>query len=145
MAPLPTPSTSISQQHTAQQPLPLRRATYVHVSDLISAYNIDHAQLDKEIARVNAKNSQVRTSTSTTTTSSSAAAAATYGGKDRIGTGTPEELLTTTSGRGDDSSDDSSTGSVSAPEEDADLKSTLGPVVPQKRLQPPRGGFNLCV
>mmetsp|Transcript_23587 Transcript_23587/g.51623 ORF Transcript_23587/g.51623 Transcript_23587/m.51623 type:complete len:107 (+) Transcript_23587:211-531(+) len=71
MAPLPAPSTSTSQQHTAQQPLPLRRATYVHVSDLISAYNIDHGQLDKEIARVNAKSSQVRTSTSTTTTTSS--------------------------------------------------------------------------
>jgi len=153
MAPLPAPSTSTSQQHTAQQPLPLRRATYVHVSDLISAYNIDHGQLDKEIARVNAKSSQVRTSTSTTTTTSSssdAVATAKYGGKDRvgigigIGTGTPEELLSTSDRRGSNS-EDSSTGGVSAPEEDTDLESTLGPVVPQKRLQPPRGGFNLCV
>ena len=30
----------------------LRRAVYVHVSDLTSTYNIDHAKLEQELARV---------------------------------------------------------------------------------------------
>jgi len=30
----------------------LRRATYIHVSDLTNAYNIDHARLEEELARV---------------------------------------------------------------------------------------------
>jgi hypothetical protein len=30
----------------------LRRAVYIHVSDLISSYNIDHAKLDEELTRV---------------------------------------------------------------------------------------------
>jgi hypothetical protein len=34
---------------------PLRRAVYIHVSDLISAYNIDHARLEAELARVKAE------------------------------------------------------------------------------------------
>ena len=41
---------------TSQQPRPpLRRATYVHVSDLTSAYNIDHALLEQELTRVKAE------------------------------------------------------------------------------------------
>ncbi|KAL3910687.1 MAG: hypothetical protein SGILL_007596 [Bacillariaceae sp.] len=41
---------------TTQQPRPaLSRATYVHVSDLTSAYNIDHARLEQELARVKAE------------------------------------------------------------------------------------------
>jgi hypothetical protein len=36
-----------------QQPrLALRRAVYVHVSDLTNAYNIDHPKLEQELARV---------------------------------------------------------------------------------------------
>jgi hypothetical protein len=35
------------------QPRPqLRRAVYIHVSDLISSYNIDHAKLEEELTRV---------------------------------------------------------------------------------------------
>lgn len=35
-----------------QPRMQLRRAVYVHVSDLTSAYNIDHARLETELARV---------------------------------------------------------------------------------------------
>jgi len=129
MAPLTVPSAS---QQTTQ---PLRRATYVHVSDLISAYNIDHAQLEKEIGRVNAKRSKLHMNVS----SVHLAANATRGEKGEIRT---EELFG--AAKNHYCSDDSS-GGVSAPEEDTDLESTIGSVAPQKRLQPPRGGFNLCV
>eukprot|EP00536_Pseudo-nitzschia_multiseries_P001739 jgi/Psemu1/283237/fgenesh1_pg.22_\ len=138
MAPLTVPSAS---PQTSQ---PLRRATYVHVSDLISAYNIDHAQLEKEIGRVNAKRSKPQMNISTvhptTATATATAAVVTMRGeKDETRTG---DLFAT--GRNTYSCDDSS-GGVSAPEEDTDLESTIGSVAPQKRLQPPRGGFNLCV
>jgi hypothetical protein len=53
MAPV---TNQLISQHTERQPL--RRATYVHVSDLISAYNIDNVQLEREIARVNTKRSR---------------------------------------------------------------------------------------
>jgi len=53
MAPPITPSTS--QQQQQQQQVPLRRATYIHVSDLTSAYNIDNEQLEIEMSRVNTK------------------------------------------------------------------------------------------
>lgn len=137
MAPIPTPLTS---QHTAQQPL--RRATYVHVSDLISAYNIDHAQLEKEIARVNTKRTNPRTSS---TDVPPPAAAATHGGDDRIGT---DQLFASDRGncnRSDSIVSEFSSDGFSAPGEDADIETTHGPVVPRKRLQAPRGGFNLCV
>ena len=68
---------------------PLRRAVYVHVSDLLSAYNIDHAKLEEELQRVK-----------------KGAAAGSSGG------GVPTELDTNSN---------------------------------PKKLQPPRGGFNLCV
>jgi hypothetical protein len=46
----PFPMTDATNQ---QQPrLPLRRAVYVHVSDLTNAYNIDHPKLEQELARV---------------------------------------------------------------------------------------------
>jgi hypothetical protein len=38
-----------NQPHPHQQ---LRRAVYIHVSDLTNAYNIDHARLEEELARV---------------------------------------------------------------------------------------------
>ena len=69
----------------------LRRAVYVHVSDLTSAYDIDHRKLEEELSRVRAENS------------ASPAVAATA----------PEDIDTSS--------------------------------YPQKCLQPPRGGYNLCV
>lgn len=73
----------------------LRRAVYVHVSDLTSAYDIDHRKLEEELNRVRAE----KESSSTQAVASATAAAA-----------------------------------------DIDASS-----YPQKRLQPPRGGYNLCV
>lgn len=79
-----------------QPKTPLRRAVYVHVSDLLSAYNIDHSKLEEELRRV--KVNRVQASTRTTPESSNL--------------GVPTELDTSSN---------------------------------QKKLQPPRGGFNLCV
>jgi hypothetical protein len=78
---------------------PLRRAVYIHVSDLTNAYNIDHARLEEELARVK-KDREVAISNEGTS-----------------GTGT-------------------TTGSIPT-----ELDTSLS----QKRLQPPRSGFNLCV
>ena len=129
MAPLTTQSTS---QQTEQQPL--RRATYVHVSDLISAYNIDHVQLEREIARVNAKRSKLlgTSGVDDTTTSDGTIAQKT-------------DLPSTRGAIGDStrvSNSDGNSDGIPIPDDDADLE---GPIVPQKRLQPPRVGFNLCV
>jgi hypothetical protein len=41
-----------SGSNTATIKPPLRRAVYVHVSDLLSAYNIDHTKLEEELQRV---------------------------------------------------------------------------------------------
>ena len=87
-----TPTTTMplqQQQQQASKPQPLRRAVYVHVSDLLSAYNIDHAKLEEELQRVKG-----------------CAGASTTAG------GVPTELDTNSN---------------------------------PKKLQPPRGGFNLCV
>lgn len=91
-------------QGTSQESRPsLRRATYVHVSDLTNVYNIDHAMLEQELKRVKAERER----------------------------GTfPEPPKTHDI---DDTEDDPIAGS-----------SELDPS-PQKRLQPPRGGYNLCV
>jgi len=125
MTPLTTQSIS---EPTERQPL--RRAVYVHISDLISVYNIDHVQLELEIARVNAKRSNVvRTSGADVATTTSS---------DTIETGKTQKPSNVTS----DSSKDGSS-SAPAPDQGADLVERH--VVPQKRLQPPRGGFNLCV
>jgi len=70
---------------------PLRRAVYVHISDLTSAYNIDHKKLEEELARVKVESDPTHKSTETP-------------------------------------ADEASVASIS-----------------QKRLQPPRAGFNLCV
>lgn len=78
----------------------LRRATYVHVSDLTNVYNIDHAMLEQELKRVKAE----------------------------------RELEDRQEATGVD--------------EDCDpTGASLDPVLtsPQKRLQPPKGGYNLCV
>lgn len=81
---------------------PLRRASYVHVSDLTSAYNIDHRLLEQELNRTNS-NSRAEVERANDA----------------------------------DSQADKSTVAV---EVDVSLASNS-----QKRLQPPRGGFNLCV
>jgi hypothetical protein len=128
MAPLTTPS--ISEPMERQ---PLRRAVYVHVSDLISAYNIDHVQLELEIARVNAKRSNV-------IRPSGADVATTTSSSDTIETGRTQKASNVTS---DSPRDNAGNTSAPAPDQGADLVER--PVVPQKRLQPPRGGFNLCV
>lgn len=108
---------------------PLRRATYVHVSDLISVYNIDHIQLEREIARVNTKRSKDLHPSGASPTSS-----------DTIATGKTEISLA--SEGIDDSTRDGSSDGIPAPDEDVDTEEDI---IPQKRLQPPRGGFNLCV
>jgi hypothetical protein len=64
---------------------------YIHVSDLTSAYNIDHKKLQNELSRVQS---------------------------------VIERL------------------SISSPTDPGDESVSS---VPQKRLQPPRGGYNLCV
>ena len=74
---------------------PLRRAVYIHVSDLTSAYNIDHSKLEGELSRVRAEQEQ------TVEESSSASRFA-----------VPTEFDTNPH---------------------------------QKRLQPPKCGYNLCV
>jgi len=76
-----------------QQGTPLRRAVYVHVSDLTSAYNINHAKLEEELDR--AKEEQENSPEDSS----------------RLG-GVPTELDTSAA---------------------------------QRRLQPPRAGYNLCV
>lgn len=103
--PMSTPATSSTQQTRPA----LRRATYVHVSDLTSAYNIDHARLEQELSRVKAERELLGEGATTA---------------DRFAK-KPRE-------------DDPTVGEEGTA---ADLEA----VMPQKRLQPPRGGFNLCV
>jgi hypothetical protein len=99
MTPLPIPSTQT-------RPV-LRRATYVHVSDLTSAYNIDHARLEQELTRVKVEREALTVSTKTSDITAETAVDASGGAS-------------------------------------TDLDTALASV-PQKRLQPPRGGYNLCV
>lgn len=91
LTPQSTTLGSMSLQNQPQR-TPLRRAVYVHISDLTSAYNIDHAKLEEELDRVKIEQE--------------APAAA----SPRLGV--PTELDTSGSNR---------------------------------RLQPPRAGYNLCV
>eukprot|EP00529_Nitzschia_sp_RCC80_P016558 CAMPEP_0113504398 /NCGR_PEP_ID=MMETSP0014_2-20120614/34694_1 /TAXON_ID=2857 /ORGANISM="Nitzschia sp." /LENGTH=650 /DNA_ID=CAMNT_0000399505 /DNA_START=47 /DNA_END=1999 /DNA_ORIENTATION=- /assembly_acc=CAM_ASM_000159 len=117
---------------------PLRRATYVHVSDLTSAYNIDHSKLEEELSRVNAERDE-------------------SGGTSLVageGVGTKSYASTvkeTAAASSDQQSPYTATSAVAVAEEAvvvaADIESDLvAPVAAQKqRLQPPRGGFNLCV
>lgn len=86
-----------TQQQQVQQQL--RRAVYVHVSDLTSAYNIDHARLEEELARVKAEERAREAEVDTTASV-------------KMMGGVPAELDTGAS---------------------------------QRRLQPPRAGYNLCV
>lgn len=86
-------SCSQQQQPPQSSHSQLRRAVYVHVSDLTSAYNIDHAKLEEELKRVKANRENALEP------------------KARVGSSTET---------------DSSSGT-------------------QKRLQPPRAGYNLCL
>jgi len=83
-----------SQQRQQSPRPPLRRAVYIHISDLTSAYNIDHKKLEEELSRV--KDGE---------------------GKNSHGAESSHSPI-----------DEGSEASI-----------------PQKRLQPPRTGFNLCV
>lgn len=106
MEPMVVDNAMSNLQTTSQQearPV-LRRATYVHVSDLTNVYNIDHAMLEQELKRVNAER--------------------------ELGTETEKPKTPDL-----EDADDDPTG--------ASLDPTLSS--PQKRLQPPRGGYNLCV
>mgnify|MGYP005862319895 CR=1 FL=1 len=102
-------SPNVMQQHQQQAyppvaPKPqLRRAVYVHVSDLLSAYNIDHAKLEEELLRVKQNKTAAAVPSSSETSSKG-------GGSSTLGV--PTELDTNPN---------------------------------PKKLQPPRGGFNLCV
>jgi hypothetical protein len=95
----PLQGSSLANATNQPRPQQLRRAVYIHVSDLTNAYNIDHARLEEELARVK-RNRET--------------AFANEGGGTGSGTGSsiPMELDTSLS---------------------------------QKRLQPPKSGFNLCV
>jgi hypothetical protein len=93
------PPHSLANATNQPRPQQLRRAVYIHVSDLTNAYNIDHARLEEELARVKKNREKALTNEGAAT---SAAA----------------------------------TGSIPT-----ELDTSLSP----KRLQPPRGGFNLCV
>jgi hypothetical protein len=46
---------AMSVVSTNQPRTQLRRAVYIHVSDLTSAYNIDHTRLEEELERVKAE------------------------------------------------------------------------------------------
>ena len=93
--PTATPGLGIAP---VQPKAPLRRAVYVHVSDLLSAYNTDHSKLEDELHRVKVNRTKKETASSR--------------GQGSSDLGVPTELDTSSN---------------------------------QKRLQPPRGGFNLCV
>jgi len=96
----------LAEMEQKQQVLPLRRAIYVHVSDLTSSYDIDNAKLESELTRVKAA-------------------------RDRASGESPaqeEEIRLFDHGN------------LSGVETEGTVVS-----IPQKRLQPPRGGYNLCV
>lgn len=106
----PNPSFMAETMSSTQQAAlrtPLKRATYIHVSDLTSAYNIDHLKLEQELSRV--KSGEVQTIPQAEEADSSV-------------------VTPVGSGSGDG---------------DASLASV--PTAQQKRLQPPRGGYNLCL
>eukprot|EP00522_Entomoneis_paludosa_P013716 CAMPEP_0172441126 /NCGR_PEP_ID=MMETSP1065-20121228/1696_1 /TAXON_ID=265537 /ORGANISM="Amphiprora paludosa, Strain CCMP125" /LENGTH=536 /DNA_ID=CAMNT_0013190323 /DNA_START=194 /DNA_END=1804 /DNA_ORIENTATION=- len=96
------PQYQSQQQQSQQAPRPqLRRATYVHVSDLTSAYNIDHVRLEEELKRVKQERENP-------------AAAGSEANK-RTSGGSNEQM------------------------------DPAGNNTSSKRLQPPRGGYNLCL
>jgi hypothetical protein len=125
---------SASSTTTPQPPAALRRAVYVHISDLTSAYNIDHAMLEEELTRAKRE-----------ATTATAAAAANVARKQQLGK----------RGEGEDDPSRASSEAVStiaSGSAAAAASSSLGGVPTeldtnpsQKRLHPPRVGYNLCV
>jgi hypothetical protein len=105
-------------QGTRIPPQPLRRAVYIHVSDLISSYNIDHVKLEEELDRVKADRENIDSRPSRPNTGSYRVASA---------------LLTTT---GSCNESNASMGGIPTELEARD---------PQKRLQAPRSGYNIVV
>jgi hypothetical protein len=89
----------------AQASNTLRRAVYVHVSDLTSAYNIDNAKLEEELTRVLEETSRIVAAQKSDDPSLAHAATSVLG--------VPTELDTSASS--------------------------------QRRLHPPRVGYNLCL
>lgn len=124
------------QQEQEQQQSQLRRAVYVHVSDLTSSYNIDNALLEEQLAKVNAMREEKSKTTTTlpssnsnNTTADSTSSFSDSGGGGGGGHGTNNNA--------GNSRFASRTAGVPT-ELDTSINS-------QKRLQPPRGGYNLCV
>lgn len=91
------------------KPPPLRRATYIHVSDLTNVYNIDHALLEQELSRVRIERQQ-----------------------GRLDQQDKDEDTTAELARSVDPA-------LDVPELDAEGSPQ------QKRLLPPKCGYNLCV
>jgi len=119
-------------QHRPQQPL--RRAVYVHVSDLTSAYNIDHAKLEEELTRV--KKEQQEKAKRQQQLLSEAAGASASGNKDGSGGGAASASSSSAS---------SSAAAASAGRMPSGVPTELDTSGSQRRLQPPRAGYNLCV
>jgi hypothetical protein len=97
---------------------PLRRAVYIHVSDLINAYNIDHVKLEEELDRVKADRDIADNKSSRSNVGS---------GGYRVGS----TVVTTSS-----TESSASMGGIPTELEARD---------PHKRLQPPRSGYNMVV
>lgn len=113
-----------TQQHLRHAPIqPLRRAVYIHVSDLISAYNIDHVKLEQELDRVKTDRDGVDSMASKTNSPRRSSGAS-------IGSGSNKQGSNTSGGS------HSSMGGVPTELDARDH---------QKRLQPPRGGHNMVL
>jgi hypothetical protein len=113
---------SVPHQQLRQVPSqPLRRATYVHVSDLISAYNIDHIKLDEELDRVKSERDGVENKQAKRNNLSGGSESSRHG-----------STLHNSSSHGSHST----LGGIPTELEARDH---------QKRLQPPRGGYNMVV
>jgi hypothetical protein len=115
-----------TQPHMRHAPVqPLRRAVYIHISDLINAYNIDHVKLEQELDRVKSyedgnESSRVHHHGHSPSRCSSASA----------GSGSNKQGTHSSGGS------HSSMGGVPIELEAREH---------QKRLQPPRGGYNMVV
>lgn len=111
-----------THQHLRLVPTqPLRRAVYIHVSDLISAYNIDHVKLEEELERVKTEREAIENKLLMRSNSSGGSGGFRHG----------STVHTTGSG-----GSNSSMGGI---------PTELEAREPQKRLQPPRGGHNMVV
>jgi hypothetical protein len=127
------------QNQELQQQQQLRRAVYVHVSDLTSSYNIDNALLEEQLAKVKAmRDEKSKITTSAANMNNTTTSAALVGGNSSIS-------CSDISGGGNSSI--SASGTFASPARAAGGVPTEldTSIISQKRLQPPRGGYNLCV